>query len=183
MRNILAYLLIIVIMITACNSDDKAAGSDEETAGMTIVSPVFVHEGRIPAKYTCDGEDISPALKWEPVEGAVSYALIADDPDAPVGGWVHWVIFNIPSEVTELPENIPDDAVLENGAVQGKNSWPKIGYGGPCPPSGTHHYYFKIYALDAMLDLDSSAVKADVLKAMQGHILAQGELMGTYSRH
>ena len=148
-----------------------------------ITSAAFEHGGTIPKQYTCDGEDVSPPLQWGAVpEGTKSTAIISDDPDAPMGTWVHWVIFNIPPEVTELPENVPPDKVLPNRAVQGTNDFPRIGYGGPCPPSGAHRYFFKIYALDATLDLDSGATKAELESAMDGHILDEGELLGKYSR-
>jgi len=137
----------------------------------------------IPRKYTCDGENISPPLQWtgSPAD-TKSFALIADDPDAPVGTWVHWVLYNIPASSTHLPKALPNSATLPDGSVQGTNSWPKLGYGGPCPPSGTHRYYFKLYALDARTSLPSSATKEQLLSAMQGHVLAQTELMGTYRR-
>lgn len=150
---------------------------------MKIESPSFKHEGMIPSTFTCDGKDISPALKWSGApENTKSFALINDDPDAPVGLWVHWVIYNIPSGTHELHENFPKDAELKNGAKNGKNSWGKLGYGGPCPPSGTHRYFFKLYALDTMLNLPSGAAKEQVESAMKGHILAEAQLMGKYKR-
>ena len=150
---------------------------------MVITSPAFLPEGEIPRRYTCDGEDISPALDWSGLpEGTKSIALISDDPDAPMGTWVHWVLFNLPGETKELAEHIPPDKTLTNGARQGANDFRKIGYGGPCPPGGTHRYFFKIYALDTQFDLPPGAKKAELLKAMQGHILGQGQLMGKYKR-
>jgi len=148
-----------------------------------ITSPAFEEGGMIPEVYTCDGIDISPPLKWSSVlQGTKTLALICDDPDAPVGTWVHWVIFNIPGDITELPENIPPEQELANGGIQGMNDSRKIGYGGPCPPGGTHRYFFKIYALDTEVDLQPGATKSQLLNAMEGHILAKGQLMGTYSR-
>ena len=148
-----------------------------------MTSSAFEHGGTIPKQYTCDGEDVSPPLQWGAVpEGTKSLAVISDDPDAPMGTWVHWVVFNIPPEATELPENVPPDSVLPNRAVQGTNDFHRIGYGGPCPPSGTHRYFFKIYALDTTMDLDSGATKAEIEDAMDGHILDEGELAGKYSR-
>ncbi|HOO40687.1 MAG TPA: YbhB/YbcL family Raf kinase inhibitor-like protein [Syntrophales bacterium] len=150
---------------------------------MKIESPQINDGAMIPSKYTCDGKDISPPLAWKDVpDGTKSFALISDDPDAPMGTWVHWVIYNIPPDVTELEENIPREKEFKNGIVQGTNSWPKIGYGGPCPPSGTHRYYFKLYALDTMLSLKPGADKAQLFKAMAGHILAEAQLMGKYKR-
>lgn len=147
---------------------------------LSITSSAFEHEGAIPSKYTCDGDDISPELSWSSgPEGTKSFALICDDPDAPMGTWVHWVVFNLSSTQTKLAENAP---IKNLGAVEGTNSWDKTGYGGPCPPSGSHRYYFKVYALDTTLDLDAKADKSAVLAAMKGHILAQGELMGRYER-
>ena len=150
---------------------------------LKITSRSFENGGMIPMKFTCDGIDISPHLQWESVpEGTQSFALICDDPDAPLKTWVHWVIYNIPADQRELAENIPPQKQLPNGALQGTNDFRKIGYGGPCPPGGTHRYYFKIYALDTMLDLEAGATKAELLKAMEGHILGTGELMGKYKR-
>jgi len=148
-----------------------------------INSPAFEDGGMIPSKFTCDGPDVSPALEWESVpENAKTLAIICDDPDAPMGTWVHWVIFNIPAGLGGLEEDVPADEVLPSGAIQGKNDFRRIGYGGPCPPSGTHRYFFKICALDTELDLKPGATKSQVLEAMESHILAQGELMGRYSR-
>jgi len=148
-----------------------------------IASTAFDDGGLIPPKYTCDGADISPPLHWEDVpEGTKSIALICDDPDAPMGTWVHWVLFNLSAETRELAENIPPDRTLPNGARQGTSDFGRIGYGGPCPPSGTHRYFFKIYALDAQIDLAAGAKKAQLLKAVEGHILDQGQLIGKYKR-
>ena len=150
---------------------------------LEITSSVFSEGEMIPTRYTCDGSDVSPDLAWSGVpETAQSLALICDDPDAPVGTWVHWVLFNIPSSASGLPAEISSDATLENGARHGTNDFRKLGYGGPCPPGGTHRYYFKLYALDTELNLDSGATKDQLLEAMQGHILAEAQLMGTYKR-
>ncbi len=149
---------------------------------MTIKSPAFEEGGMIPIKYTCDGMDVSPPLLWTSVPyGTKSLALICDDPDAPVGTWVHWVIFNLPENIKELPENIPPQETLPNGAKQGINDFLQIGYGGPCPPSGTHRYYFKLYALGTELNLEAGITKAELLQAMEGHILAVAQLMGRYT--
>ena len=148
-----------------------------------ITSSAFEDGGLIPAKYTCDGADVSPPLQWNKVpEGTKSIALICDDPDAPMGTWVHWVIFGLPADIRELAEDVPPDKTLPNGARQGTSDFGRIGYGGPCPPSGTHRYFFKIYALDRELDLPAGARKRDLLKAVEGHILGQGELVGKYKR-
>lgn len=150
---------------------------------MKILSSAFQHEGMIPDKFSCKGQDISPPLKWENAPaGTKSFVLICDDPDAPVGTWDHWLLFNIPSSVTELQEGVPDKAELANGARHGKNSWGRKDYGGPCPPGGTHRYFFKFYALDTLLDLKPGVSKKELMNAMQGHILAQTELMGKFKR-
>jgi len=150
---------------------------------ISVSSPAFLEGGMIPSKYTCDGQDISPPLKWAGVpEAAKGIALISEDPDAPMGTWVHWVMWNIPPSVHELAENVPPAPDLPDGSRQGITDFGRPGYGGPSPPSGVHRYCFKVYALDTTLDLPSSARKADLLKAMKGHILAEGQLMGKYKR-
>jgi Raf kinase inhibitor-like YbhB/YbcL family protein len=148
-----------------------------------LKSAAFQAGDLIPAKYTCDGEDMSPPLNWsDPPAGTQSFALISDDPDAPVGTWVHWVIWNIPASARALDENLPKTASLPNGVRQGTTDFRRVGYGGPCPPSGTHRYFFKLYALDTTLTLPASTTKKDLEKAMHGHILGQPELMGKYRR-
>ncbi len=151
---------------------------------LSISSPAFQDGERIPAKYTCQGQDISPPLKWNRVPNETqSLALILDDPDAPSGVFTHWVIFNLPPDSRELPEAVPAASQLPSGALQGKNDFGKIGYGGPCPPPGyPHRYRFTLYALDRQLDLKAGSSKQQVLNAMEGHILAQGQLTGTYQR-
>ena len=150
---------------------------------MQITSNAFTEGSNIPARLTCDGVDISPELAWSGLpQGTRTLVLICDDPDAPGGTWDHWVMFNIPVAVAGLPEDAKRQNLKDQGIVEGTNSWGKTGYGGPCPPSGTHRYYFKLYALDSALTLDSTAVKKDVEHAMEGHILGQTQLMGRYSR-
>ena len=150
---------------------------------MELKSTAFEPGGLIPAKYTCDGQDMSPPLTWsDPPAGTKSLALISDDPDAPVGTWVHWVIWNIPADARAFEENLPKAASLSNGARQGTTDFRRIGYGGPCPPSGTHRYFFKLYALGTTLNLPASTTKKDLEQAMHGHILAQAELIGKYRR-
>jgi Raf kinase inhibitor-like YbhB/YbcL family protein len=148
-----------------------------------LTSEVFVHEGAIPSRYSCDGENISPPLAWNnPANDTLSFALIIDDPDAPSGTWIHWVLYNIPSGTTSLSEAIPPQAEFEDGSRHGENSWGRTDYGGPCPPGGTHRYFFKLYALDTVLDFDSAPTKEELLQATEGHVLATAELMGTYAR-
>ncbi len=151
----------------------------------TLASAAFREGAAIPAKYTCDGVDVSPALTWSGAPaGTRSFALIADDPDAPAGTWVHWVLYNLPADVSELPENIAKVESLDlGGARQGRNDFRRPGYGGPCPPPGpAHRYLFKLYAVDTRLQLKAGAQKKDVEAAMEGHVLATAQLMGTYGR-
>ena len=172
------FLTISLFYTIPENSNREAKAMDLE-----VRSSAFKYGGYIPSRYTCDGENISPQLSWSKgPSGTKSYAIIADDPDAPMGTWVHWVIYNIPDNVTSLPEALSNAKRLDFGAYQGKNDFKKIGYGGPCPPGGTHRYYFKVYALDTVLDSGPGLTKRQLLKAMEGHILAKGELMGKYSR-
>ena len=168
---------------TAAPVDTAPAPFIPETpVDFALTSIIIVNEQPIPVYHSCDGEDQSPPLDWnEPPAGTQSFALIMDDPDAPGGTWVHWVLFNIPGDARSLIGNLPPDAQLPDGSIQGVNSFGRNDYGGPCPPSGTHRYFFKLYALDTKLNLDESAGKEEVLAAMEGHVLAQAELMGTYS--
>jgi hypothetical protein len=151
--------------------------------GLILSSSSFKDTQMIPARFTCDGEDRSPDLAWSgaPAKTA-SLALLCDDPDAPSGDWVHWVVFDLPPESSGLAEGAPSTVQLQAGGTHGKNSWGRLGYGGPCPPSGTHRYFFKLLALDRRLDLRPGATKADVLKAAEGHVLARAQLMGRYKR-
>ncbi len=151
---------------------------------LELKSPDFENGKTIPAEFTCDGEDASPALQWSGApEQTKSFALIMDDPDAPMGDWVHWVVYDIPASELMFPKGRPKSEMLNNGAKQGIQSFRAIGYGGPCPPPGrAHRYLFRLYALDAMLDLDPGASKEQVEEAMKGHILASSELMGLYGR-
>lgn len=152
----------------------------------SLSSAAFGGGAAIPVEHTCDGADVSPPLAWsDPPAGTKSFALIADDPDAPAGTWVHWVLYNLPGKTMALPEALSkmDTPVEIPGALQGKNDFSRNGYGGPCPPAGkAHRYFFKLYALDAPLSLKAGARKADVEHAMQGHVLATAQLMGTYAR-
>ncbi len=154
------------------------------TQKLNLESTAFKPGGDIPRKFTCDGSDASPALSWnEPPAGTRSFALISDDPDAPVGTWVHWVVYDLPAGARQLAEGIPKENELQGGGRQGVNDFGNVGYGGPCPPPGKpHRYFFKLYALDTMLNLESGATKQTVEQAMKGHILAQAELMGRYHR-
>lgn len=149
-----------------------------------IKSPVFAEGENIPKKYTCDGQDLSIPLTWtDPPAGTKGFALIADDPDAPMGTWVHWVLYDIPAEVRQLPEGVSRQETLKDGARQGVTDFRKIGYGGPCPPPGpVHRYFFKLYAVDKKIGLPPGAAKRQVLDAIKGHILGEVQLMGRYKR-
>jgi Raf kinase inhibitor-like YbhB/YbcL family protein len=174
-------LILLLLLINFFDTPNATAGGDK--MALQITSSAFSEGEIIPKRYTCDGPDVSPDLAWNGVpEGTESLALICDDPDAPMGTWVHWVLFNIPPGESGLPAEIPPDKILSSGARHGINDFRKSGYGGPCPPGGTHRYFFKLYALDTVLDLDSSITKDKLEKAMKGHILAEGQLMGKYKR-
>ena len=154
-----------------------------QATNIKLMSPGFAEGQMIPVANTCDGHDKSPWLQWAAIPDKTrSLALIVDDPDAPSGTFVHWVLYSIPPDRHELTEGMPDDEVLPNGAVQGINDFGQIGYDGPCPPSGTHRYYFTLYALDTDLDLPPGQTKAGLLDAMGNHILGKGQLMGRYKR-
>ncbi len=185
-RNFGYFVFVLLCFNSNLWSDEtqKIGNRDMETSRLTISSTAFKSGSPIPKKYTGDGADVSPPLSWDGVpEGTKSLALISDDPDAPVGTWVHWVIFNIPPTEKGLPEGVPKQNNLPNGAKQGVNDFRKIGYNGPAPPPGKpHRYYFKLYALDIVLDLPAGIKKSDLLKAMEGHILSSAEYMGTYQR-
>jgi len=181
----------IVLLIVGFNIVLSACGTSATpieaamTNQLTITSDAFASGQSIPAKYSCIGRNISPPLAWnEPPTGTQSFALIMDDPDAPVGTWVHWVLYNIPTAKHDLQEDMPitGKSMDPNAIYVGKNSSGNIGYDGPCPPSGTHRYIFKLFALDTTINLLPGATKEQVLKEMDGHILAQGELVGTFSK-
>ena len=162
-----------------CLSQSKAMAAGT----IQVTSTVFQQEGMIPKKYTCSGRNISPPLAWSGVpKEAKSIALIMDDPDAPGRTYVHWVVFNMPPGTSGLPEKVSRGKTIPSGGQQGITTNRKNGYLGPCPPSGTHRYYFKLYALDTMLNLKSGATKSQLLKAMEGHVIGQGQLMGRYKK-
>lgn len=182
---ILLVILFIAFMsvIPACGPKDSIPDKEGEMT-ISLSSSAFKEGDRIPVKYTCVGQDVSPPLEWgQPPPETQTFALIVDDPDAPGGVFTHWVIFNISSDSRKLPEAIPAQAQLPDGALQGKNDFGRTGYGGPCPPPGRpHRYQFTLYALDQRLDLKAGISKKQLLSAMEGHILAQGQLTGTYQR-
>jgi len=150
---------------------------------LQLSTTAFPAGGTIPKKFTCDGADVSPALSWtDTPAGTQSLALIVDDPDAPGRVWVHWVLYNLPGATQKLPEGVGKDPELADGSRQGRNDFGRLGYNGPCPPRGpAHRYFFKLYALDSKLDLKPGSTKSDVERAMKNHVLAQTELMGSFS--
>src|SRR5437899_5500127 len=171
------HLWILAVPLTV-------AGTPEGRMTFAITSSAFQDGAPIPGRHTCDGGDVSPPLAWSGVPGGTrAFALIADDPDAPSGTWVHWVLYDLPAEMKELPEGTATMETLPNGAKQGINDFRKVGYGGPCPPPGLpHRYFFKLYALDAPTNLKPRATKQQLLDAMKGHVLGEAELMGRYKR-
>jgi Raf kinase inhibitor-like YbhB/YbcL family protein len=172
--------LFSLLGAAGCSSRQK----ESAPMSLDLTSPDFPSGGTIPKQFTCEGSDVSPALQWKaPPSGTQSFTLITDDPDAPVGTWVHWVLFDLPPTLRSLPQNFPKDPQASDGSRQGSNDFDKVGYNGPCPPAGKpHRYFFKLYALDTKLDLKGGATKKDVERSMQGHILSRGEYMGRYSR-
>ena len=177
---------LVAVVGTACTKNDPTGspGVPRGSSTMKIESAAFAHHAEIPKKYTCEGEDASPPLSWSGVpDTAKSLALIVDDPDAPDPAapkrvWVHWVLYDIPPSTSSLAEAAGPQA---GGGKDGKNDWGKAGWGGPCPPIGRHRYFFKLYALDTALQL-ASPTKAELEKAMEGHVVAQTELVGTYKK-
>jgi Raf kinase inhibitor-like YbhB/YbcL family protein len=190
MKRALFVLLIGVALSVSvgCGGGGKSAPAPAEGRGgqqltMSLTSTAFAAGESIPAKYTCDGENVSPPLEWdEPPTGTRSLALIMDDPDAPSGEFVHWVIYDLPPTLRGLPEGVSTDERPSQGGTNGKNGANVMGYTGPCPPSGAHRYFFRLYAIDYRLDASPGLSKSQLLQAMAGDILAQGELIGVYSR-
>lgn len=169
--------------LIGCTPHRSSSTNRSISKTMMLESSAFSPEGAIPSKYTCNGENVSPALRWnEPPGGTQRFVLIVDDPDAPGGTFIHWLLYDLPAETRELPEAIPPDPILLTGGVQGRNGFDRYGYGGPCPSRGTHRYVFKLYAIDTVLDLPPGASEADVVEAMQGHVLADAELVGKYQK-
>ncbi len=171
-------------LVSAAGAAERAEDTKGGSEPMEIRSSAFNEGDTIPKKHTCEGEDVSPQLSWPAVpEGAKSLVLICDDPDAPVGTWVHWVLFGLSPATTELPEDVPDGEQVLEGAKHGRNDFGNLGYGGPCPPPGpTHRYYYKLYAIDIEPPLEAGATKAEVMAAIEGHVLAEAQLMGRYAR-
>ena len=183
-KSCILLMMAVPCLGLGCKTSSNEMKNGDSPMSIELTSTAFQPGETIPKQYTGDGVDQSPPLRWsEPPPGTKSIALICDDPDAPRGTWVHWVLFNLPPESRALEESVPTTATLGNGAMQGKNDFGNIGYGGPAPPKGKpHRYFFKLYALDVAVDLPTGATKAELEKAMKGHILAEGELMGNYKR-
>jgi hypothetical protein len=170
---------VLLVSVTTLRAQRKPTATKFE-----LTTASFIPGGNIPRQFTCEGEDISPALAWtEPPSGTQSFALIMDDPDAPMGTFVHWVLYNLPATARRIPDRVPRKDDLAGGGMQGRNDFPVTGYGGPCPPPGKpHRYFFKLYALDSKLNLQAGVRKRDVEQAMKGHVLAESQLMGRYAR-
>jgi Raf kinase inhibitor-like YbhB/YbcL family protein len=182
------FCLVTLLTATLSGCGTAAPPSAEGTPigdfapGIPLTSGVFVNHQPIPQKYACNGDNISPPLHWgDTLPDVKSFALVMDDPDAP-NTYIHWVVYSIPQITHSLPEAVPADTEIAGGGKQGANGSGKSAYAGPCPPSGTHHYFFKLYALDIMLDLPAGTTKSQLEQAMKGHILAYGELVGLYSK-
>ena len=178
-------LALATLVLLGCAKAPRPAAPEPamQKDKFKLTSTAFKEGEPIPRPHTCDGVNVSPALEWSGAPPtAKTFASICDDPDAPSGTWVHWVLYNLPADRIGLVENVPATEKVPGDGLQGTNDFRKIGYGGPCPPSGTHHYFFKLYALDAELALKAGATKAELLKAMEGHTVGQTQLMGTYRR-
>jgi Raf kinase inhibitor-like YbhB/YbcL family protein len=194
MKTMFFYLFFLMVLSFGGNLilaqdevKDQSSETQEGKMNFSLKCQSFKDGEKIPEKFTCDGQDYSPALEWEnPPQGSKSFALICDDPDAPVGIWIHWVIYNLPGSVSGLPENVDKKQKVLTGSlqgtIQGMNSWNRLGYGGPCPPGGSpHRYYFKLYALETQISREGLD-KKQLLSAMEGHIFGEAQLMGRYQR-
>ena len=178
-----ALLCLSLVSVINFSCKSEVEGQTGEKNMIKVTSTAFKEGEMIPAKYTCDGEDVSPPLAFGEVpEKTLSLALICDDPDAPRETFVHWVVYNLPGERREIEEKYPAEKRLPDGSRQGETSFGKTGYGGPCPPSGTHRYYFKVYALDKVLTIEEPINKESLVEAMKTHVIAEGQLMGRYAR-
>lgn len=179
------FFVLAVLLLSAMFDASVASGAEAKPAQKFVVtSSAFQPGADIPRKYTCDAEDVSPPLQWENIPaGTKVFAIIVDDPDAPGGTWVHWVIYDLPADKKELAEALPKTELLTSGAKQGVNDFRKVGYSGPCPPPGSaHRYYFKLYALDAATNLKPRATKQQLLDALKPHLLGEADLIGRYKR-
>jgi len=179
---------LAVALVAGCGQQASPTAErparNEGAGKLSLTTAAFQRDASIPTQYTCDGQNISPALSWSGVPGGTrAFALIVDDPDAPRGVFTHWVLFNLPADARQLPENVAKTERLDSGAAQGRNDAGRTGYTGPCPPLGApHRYRFTLYALDSLVSLEPGASKQDLLKAMEGHVLEHAQLVGTYGR-
>jgi Raf kinase inhibitor-like YbhB/YbcL family protein len=182
-RLVIIACFVVAILCVVCIFLYKNNWEERSGPALNLSSASFQADGDIPAKFTCDAQGVSPALQWDaPPAETRSFALIADDPDAPTKTMVHWVLYDVPADARSLPEGMAKDARLPDGSRQGTNDHGTIGYSGPCPPRGvTHHYFFKLYALDSTIDLQPAAGKEDLEQAMEGHILAESQLIGRFA--
>jgi hypothetical protein len=180
----IALLALTACLLTVGASWKLRAGQQPPAKTFKLETSAFAPGGEIPKKFTCQGADVSPALTWsEPPAGMKSFVLIADDPDAPMGTFVHWVVYDLPATARRLPEALPGNQEMSGGGRQGVNDFSMSGYAGPCPPPGKfHRYFFRLYALDTVLNLKGGATRREVDQAMQGHVLAQAEVMGRFKR-
>ena len=184
MRPKIVTLVIIGVLFGAFAGTSASSGAENQKSRMEMKSSAFTEGTNIPRKYTCDAEDLSPQLRWDKVPaGTEAFALIVDDPDAPAGTWVHWVIYDLAADTKELAEGVAKNDTVEHGAKQGMNDFRRVGYYGPCPPPGSpHRYFFKLYALDTLTNLAPQATKQRLLDAIKGHVLGEAQLMGRYGR-
>jgi Raf kinase inhibitor-like YbhB/YbcL family protein len=191
-KTILIAIVLIGLLASSCARQSPTVSNQPNpnpgptrtaaTPQIHVTSTAFKEGEKIPRQFTCQGINISPPLEWTPTPHAKTIAIIANDPDAPAGEWTHWLVYNLPAATMGLIENMPAEEKVAGGGMQGKNDFGKTAYGGPCPPKGTHRYFFKVYALDTELALEPGDTKEQLLKAMEGHILAQGQLMGTFAK-
>jgi Raf kinase inhibitor-like YbhB/YbcL family protein len=183
MKHIIGWLLILSVLLIGCGGNKQTDTGSAANGELEVTSPAFKNGGPIPARYTADGMNISPPLDWSGApQGTGSFVLMCDDQDAPTGSFMHWIVYNIPPGVSGFDEDVPPYDELYDDIRQGLNDFGRYGYGGPAPPSGKHRYYFKVYALDRMLDLEGRVARKDLIRAIEGHILAKGQLIGKYAR-
>ncbi|HUH65927.1 MAG TPA: YbhB/YbcL family Raf kinase inhibitor-like protein [Syntrophales bacterium] len=182
-KSLILFTAVVAILAMVIFIACSGSGGEKKSAALEVTSSAFGHAKSMSDKFTCDDVDISPPLEWKNVPaGTKAFAIICETPDAPQGNWVQWLVYDIPASVTSLPQALPRTGQLEDGAKQGKNDFDGIGYNGPCLPAGEHRFFFRVYALDAPTNLKEGAKKEDLVQAMKDHILAEGALMGVYSR-
>lgn len=185
-RHALVVCIILLLPVVSCGDSASASaqGKDPAHSSFHLESTAFKEGAFIPTRFSCQGENVSPPLAWTgPPSGARSFALIVEDPDAPAGTWTHWVAYNLPAQSRAMTANMPKQGELANGGLQGTSSFGSVGYGGPCPPPGkAHRYFFRLYALDTLLDLKAGATRSEVQAAMKSHVVGEAQLMGRFKR-